>query len=430
MRRLRYEFLEDRRLLAIAAQASPVVDAGPDATVEEGSVFTGSGSLSDPDSQSWTAIVNYGDGSGNQTLTINADRTFQLSHVYGDNGVFPVTVTVTDEAQALGVDTVQVTVNNVAPRLYVVGKKTVAEGSALSILNIGMITDPGFTNAAGGSAESFTYSINWGDGSNADTGSATVDVPGGAGQLTRGTFDGTHTYANDGKYTAALTVQDDDNGASVSRLVTVVVTNAPPVITSMSLDKNVIIETESVVLSGVFTDGGSSDTHTAVVDWGDGETSNAVVDPVARTFSAQHQYLNNPPTNPPQYTISVTVQDNSGGLVTKTLPITVNPAPPVADAGNDQSANEGQTVTFAGTFTDQSVQDTHTIAWDFGDGTTASGTLTPTHAYADNGTYTAKLTVTDSDQQSSSDTLTVTVANVEPTLTVLGESDGRRRYEA
>ena len=121
--------------------------------------------------------------------------------------------------------------------------------------------------------KSFTYGINWGDGSNPDTGSATVDVPGSTGKVTRGTFDGTHTYANDGKYTVALTVQDDDNGLSVTRLVTVLVTNVPPVITGVSLDKNVIIESESVVLTGAFTDGGGSDTHTAVVNWGDGETS-------------------------------------------------------------------------------------------------------------------------------------------------------------
>ena len=114
----------------------------------------------------------------------------------------------------------------------------------------------------------------------------------------------------------------------------------------------------------------------------------------------------------------VTVQDNSNGSDTESLLVTVNPAPPVVNAGDDQSASEGQTVTFSGAFTDQSVQDTHTILWDFGDGTTASGTLTPTHVYADNGTYTVKLTVTDSDQQSTTDTLTVTVANVNPTLTV------------
>ena len=171
-RRLLYELLEDRRVLSLGGPvaAAPVVDAGIDATVNEGSLFTGAGSLTDVDSQSWTASVNYGDGSGSQPLVINADHTFQLSHAFADNGVFPVTVTVTDDAQSLGVDTVQVTVNNVVPNLYVCGKRTVAEGSALSIQDIGMFTDPGFSSAAGGTAESFTYNIDWGDGPSAECG--------------------------------------------------------------------------------------------------------------------------------------------------------------------------------------------------------------------------------------------------------------------
>ena len=98
-RRLLYELLEDRRVLSIrnaTALSAPLWMRVLDATVNEGSLFAGVGSLSDPDSQNWSASVNYGDGSGLETLSLNADRTFQLSHVYADNGVFPVTVTVTD----------------------------------------------------------------------------------------------------------------------------------------------------------------------------------------------------------------------------------------------------------------------------------------------------------------------------------------------
>ena len=35
-----------------------------------------------------------------------------------------------------------------------------------------MFTDPGFDNVAGGAVKHFTYNINWGDGSNPDSGSA------------------------------------------------------------------------------------------------------------------------------------------------------------------------------------------------------------------------------------------------------------------
>jgi VCBS repeat-containing protein len=73
----------------------PAVDAGPDATIDEGSTFSSAGSFTDPGADTWTATVDYGDGSGPQPLAINPDKTFTLSHVYADNGSYAVTQTVT-----------------------------------------------------------------------------------------------------------------------------------------------------------------------------------------------------------------------------------------------------------------------------------------------------------------------------------------------
>ena len=94
--------------------------------------------------------------------------------------------------------------------------------------------------------------------------------------------------------------------------------------------------------------------------------------------------------------------------------------PPVAEAGPDQTVNEGQAVKIAGSFTDPDLNDSHTFLWDFGDGTTTAGTLTPTHAYADNGTYAATLTVTDEYGEVGTDTMTVRVKNVPPTVSISG----------
>jgi PKD repeat protein len=69
----------------------------------------------------------------------------------------------------------------------------------------------------------------------------------------------------------------------------------------------------------------------------------------------------------------------------------------------------GETVSFEGSFTDPGTLDTHTTEWDFGDGGTAEGTLTPTHVYSIMGVYTVTLTVTDDDGGVGADTLTVTV---------------------
>jgi PKD repeat protein len=70
-------------------------------------------------------------------------------------------------------------------------------------------------------------------------------------------------------------------------------------------------------------------------------------------------------------------------------------------------------VAFLGSFKDPG-RDTHKIEWDFGDGATADGTLTPSHSYAQPGSYVVRLTVTDHDQAASTDTLKVVVADSDP----------------
>ncbi|MCC4767227.1 PKD domain-containing protein [Methanosarcina sp. DH1] len=114
---------------------------------------------------------------------------------------------------------------------------------------------------------------------------------------------------------------------------------------------------------------------------------------------------------------SVKLEVSDGELNSNdTATVTINNANPVVEAGNDQTVNEGDTVSFSGSYTDAGTEDTQTIKWDFGDGTTASDTLTPTHIYADNGVYTVTLNVTDNNGGIGTDALTLTVNNVNPAL--------------
>jgi uncharacterized delta-60 repeat protein len=103
---------------------APTVNAGPDGTAFESSPtvaaanpndFSGTGSFRDPGADTWTATVDYGDGSGVQALAQNGDQTFNLRHTYQQVGVFLVTVT--DKDGGVGVGTLHVTVNNLAPVL-------------------------------------------------------------------------------------------------------------------------------------------------------------------------------------------------------------------------------------------------------------------------------------------------------------------------
>lgn len=95
--------------------------------------------------------------------------------------------------------------------------------------------------------------------------------------------------------------------------------------------------------------------------------------------------------------------------------ITVSNVAPSVDAGADQEVLAGDAAAFTGSFTDPGV-DTHTIEWDFGDGNTATGTLTPTNTYTDAGTYTVTLTVTDDDGGVGTDATTVTVSPIHATV--------------
>jgi hypothetical protein len=90
---------------------------------------------------------------------------------------------------------------------------------------------------------------------------------------------------------------------------------------------------------------------------------------------------------------------------------------PLVNAGTDQDVFEGDLLSFSGVFTDVGLLLAgESFAWDFGDGATMTGTLTPTHSYVDNGTFTVTLTVTDADGGVGSDWLVVTVDNLAPKL--------------
>lgn len=109
---------------------------------------------------------------------------------------------------------------------------------------------------------------------------------------------------------------------------------------------------------------------------------------------------------------------NISEVVTVTLVVQAENDAPVVEAGADQETTEGASVNFEGSYSDPGrlLNGGTEILWDFGDGSTAAGTLTPTHSFADNGVYTVTLTVTDSLGAAGSDFLLVTVTNVNPTL--------------
>ena len=102
--------------------------------------------------------------------------------------------------------------------------------------------------------------------------------------------------------------------------------------------------------SASFTDADSSGIHTATIDWGDGagEDGSVTESGGSGTVAGSHIYADDG-----TYTLTVCVSDDHAAIGCDTLNVTVNNVGPSVDAGQDQTANQGDTVNLPpGTFTD------------------------------------------------------------------------------
>jgi ELWxxDGT repeat protein len=436
---------------------SPTSDAGGPYNTSEGAAITLFGIATDADGDdmlnSWSAssgICNFSD------TTILAPNL-----TCADNGVFTVTLTVTDSWNAVSKDLALVTVSNVSPTV----NSLVSPGIA-TINTTVLITA---TYSDGGSLDTHTFEIDWGD--------STVDSDVAMG----GIVTGSHSYALVNTYVMTVTVSDDDGGSGIatatievvanqapvasaggpysgsegtavalngsasdpdndpllvnwlintslcsfsdssvlqpdlmcsdngvftatltvtdtgdlssSSLAQVSIANEDPTIDSLEVPGTPVMSQTPVSITATYSDPGSSDTHTYVIDWGDGDISAGAA--TAGSVVESHIY-----TVGGQYPITITVTDDDGGEDTAAAVIMVEDAIAGLTAVNDSPTILGQPTIFTATIT---AGTNVTYAWDFGDGASGSGPVA-SHTYATAGPYTATVTAANSVSSAAADT--------------------------
>jgi hypothetical protein len=203
------------------------------------------------------------------------------THLYADNGNYTVTATITDDDTGVGTGMGTFAVINVAPTILPLESEpelAIDEGGTVTVPAL-MFTDPGFNNElnrlnednGGEFEETFTYTINWGDGT-IDEFTATW-TSGGPNILTTGsTASHSHTFLDNPSggnvYEVVITVMDDDQGAT-PRPVNVTVFNVAPTLDPITATD---VSPQGVTILNLrFTDPGA-DSYRVLVDWGDNLT--------------------------------------------------------------------------------------------------------------------------------------------------------------
>jgi len=255
----------------------------------------------------------------------------EATHAYGDNGVYTVTLTVTDDDGGSTTWQKNLIVNNLPPKIEPIGPFTVNEGDPLSIS--ASAEDPGSDDLT------FTWKfelgptvlgVHYNDGLGPDPPSS----PGGIYPFTANDAVA-HTYGDDGIYVLILTVTDDDGGSTTFE-TSITVVNLPPNLAPFGPFS--VSEGGPLSVSAYAYDPGSDDlTFTWVLEYGptfdhifyndgigpDPLKSPDGIFPFTASDSVDHTYGDNGVFN-----VSLKVLDDDGGTATYETSVTVGNVPP------------------------------------------------------------------------------------------------------
>ena|SRR3989344_2036003 len=351
----------------------PVISSCTSQTpVQVGQTATISYSVADPEGDSYTVRVNWGDG------TTSAGSPSSTSHIYTSTGTFTVTITATDSRGAVassscGTITVTPTVNR-PPTISSCSpsSSTVSPGGTVGINYV--ISDP--------DGDTFSVTVNWGDGTITSGGQSSA----------------THIYYAPGTYTVSITATDSRGASSTSSCgtITVSTTNNPPTISSCNPSSSPVVVGTTATINYVITDP-NGDAFSVTVNWGDGATTSG------GQSSASHIYAGTG-----TYSVTITATDSKGASSSRScsnivvVPISINNPPVISSCSPPSTAVVGTTATIQYSVSDPD-GDTFSITINWGDGSSSSGgPFSAAHIYLAAGTYFVTVTATDSRGASSS----------------------------
>ncbi len=322
-----------------AALASPnVIPPSNQSSVEGASMSFSLGSFIDPSGASWTADINWGDGTPDTVFSTTPGLLGSSSHTYGEEGTYTTTITVTDNTDNLsGSATFQVTVSD--PPVVQASSIPVSavEGASFGPVGLATFTDPGgaepnLSDPFGTINDHYSIvSIDWGDTTPLDTSSGMISYSGSEGSTTDPfTVSGSHTYGEEGTYAISVVIDHEGVDTTLTDIATVsdpavVATGVPVFATACSPLVAVPIAT--------FTDPGGAEPNlsdptpgisshytVASIDWGDATpldtTSGSIsysgsqgskTDPF--TVSGSHEYET-------EGTFTITTTINHEGVIT------------------------------------------------------------------------------------------------------------------
>ncbi len=359
----------------LVSNVAPMVNAGKDRNASEGKEISFSATVSDPGHDVLLYYWDFGDGAG-------ATGTLRPRHTYLDDGEYLVRLRAEDNDGGVTEASFITRVANLPPAVNAGPDRVIGEGDSVTFS--GVASDPGVFDTL-----TYAWDLDY-DGISF--------IPDAIGPNASAIYtDGPATIV------AALRVRDKDGGQAIDT-VSVAVGNVAPAILSVG-NNGPVGEGAPLTLVVDATDVGS-DTLSYDYDWDNDRDFDAISQPA----SVSHTWYDEG-----SYNVRIRVQDGDGGQAFTVTTVSAYNVAPSAVAGPAVVNLEGSPVGFDGSgSTDPGIYDALTYQWNFGDGSPVVTGTTVTHSYIDNRVYTATLTVRDEDGAADTDTVAVTIMNVNP----------------